>query len=537
MYVYQINQHQTDHHWGDRALFKTFIAHVLLGVGLNLGHSAVSIAVEIPPPSTPSQFSMPEPSIDAEEPMAKMLNVSELADVQPTDWAYKALQSLVEQYGVIAGYPDKTFRGNRNLSRNEFAAALSKALPTLDLSQFATKEDLENLRKLMEEFKLELANAEAEFDRVQRTINQFSTTTKLEGQAIFALTGVTNAQKADEDERTDSNLALGNRISLELNTSFTGKDLLKTTLKTGNIRSLDRATDTDMARLSFQNDEGNAVILDELFYRRRIGKRFNLNVTAVGGSLNKFAETFNPFAESSGEGVISRFAQRNPIYRQGGGAGLGLTYDFNDTVSLSAGYLADDADRTRDGIFGGAHAAIAQLTFDLGKTAGFGINYIRSYNSLDTSTGSDRANDPFRNRSNHITADSFGFQGAVGISRKLAFSGWIGVTRATAKDLPNNPAASIVNWAAMLSFPDLGKDGNLGGVIFGQPPKVTNNEFVFRRQNYTDRDTSFHLEAFYRHRINDFITITPGLLILFNPEHNRNNDTLYIGTVRTTFSF
>ncbi len=479
-----------------------------------------------------NSMDMPNPG-----PMHKITSVTELSDVQSTDWAFQSLQSLVERYGAISGYPDKTFRGNRNLSRREFAAALSQALPVLDLSRFATKEDVANLQKLLDEFKVELANAEMDVDRVQRSINQFSTTTRLEGQAIIALTGVTNARKADDDEATDSNLALGSRISLEFNTSFGGQDLLKTTLKTGNIRSLARATDTDMARLSFQNDAGSAIVVDELFYRRRFGKRLKVNIVAVGGSLNKFAETFNPFAESSGEGVISRFAQRNPIYRQGGGAGLGLSYDITNKITLSAGYLADDADQIKSGLFGGAHAVIAQLTVDLGKTAGFGLNYIRSYNSLDTATGSERANDPFRNRSNNITADSWGFQGAVGLSRKVAFSGWVGLTRAQAPDLPNNPSANIVNWAAMLSFPDLGKDGNLGGIVFGQPPKVTNNEFIFRRQNYTDRDTSFHLEAFYRHRVNEFITITPGLLVLFNPEHNRNNDTLYIGTVRTTFSF
>jgi Carbohydrate-selective porin, OprB family/S-layer homology domain len=492
-------------------------------------------STELPPAKIPvsiDTLDVPNPT-----PMSKINNVTELSDVQSTDWAFQALQSLVERYGAISGYPDKTFRGNRNLTRSEFAAALSQALPALDLSQFVTKEDVANLQKLLDEFKVELANAEIEVDRVQRTINQFSTTTKLEGQAIFALTGVANARKANDDETTDSNLAFGNRISLEFNTSFVGKDLLKTTLKTGNIRSLDRATDTNMARLSFQNDADNEIVVDELFYRRRFGKRLNVNLVAVGGSLNKFAETFNPFGESSGEGVISRFAQRNPLYRQGGGAGLGLSYDVTDTITLSAGYLADDADQVKSGLFGGAHAAIAQLTVDLGKTAGFGLSYIRSYNSLDTATGSERANDPFRNRSNNITADSWGFQGAIGLGRKLAFSGWVGLTRAAAKDLPNNPTANIINWAAMLSFPDLGKDGNLGGIVFGQPPKVTNNEFIFRRENYTDRDTSFHLEAFYRHRVNDFITVTPGLLVLFNPEHNRNNDTLYIGTIRTTFSF
>jgi Carbohydrate-selective porin, OprB family/S-layer homology domain len=523
-----------DRDWLRSFATQSIFASFVLSSTVLSGAAAVRSA-ELPPVVSP----VPADGLDAmtADPMGKVTKVAELTDVKSTDWAFQAVQSLVERYGVLSGYPDKTFRGDRNLTRNEFAAALSKALPSLDLSQFATKEDLANLQKLLDEFKVELANAEAEFDRVQRTINQFSTTTKLEGQAIFALTGVANARKADDDETTDSNLAFGNRISLEFNTSFVGKDLLKTTLKTGNIRSLDRATDTNMARLSFQNDEDNEIVLDELFYRRRFGKQLNVNLVAVGGSLNKFAETFNPFAESSGDGVISRFAQRNPIYRQGGGAGLGLSYDVTDTITLSAGYLADDADQVKSGLFGGAHAAIAQLTVDLGKTAGFGLSYIRSYNSLDTATGSERANDPFRNRSNNITADSWGLQGAIGLGRKLALSGWVGFTRAAAKDLPNNPTANIVNWAAMLSFPDLGKEGNLGGIVFGQPPKVTNNEFIFRRQNYTDRDTTFHLEAFYRHRVNDFISITPGLLVLFNPEHNRNNDTLYIGTIRTTFSF
>jgi hypothetical protein len=42
--------------------------------------------------------------------MAQVNSVSELVDVQPTDWAYQALKSLVERYGVVTGYPDGTFR-------------------------------------------------------------------------------------------------------------------------------------------------------------------------------------------------------------------------------------------------------------------------------------------------------------------------------------------------------------------------------------------------------------------------------------------
>ncbi len=59
---------------------------------------------------------------------AQVTSVSQLSDVQPTDWAFLALQSLVERYGCIAGYPDGTYRGNRALTRYEFAAGMNACL-------------------------------------------------------------------------------------------------------------------------------------------------------------------------------------------------------------------------------------------------------------------------------------------------------------------------------------------------------------------------------------------------------------------------
>jgi len=56
---------------------------------------------------------------------AQVTSVSQFSDVQPTDWAFQALQSLVERYGCIAGYPNGTYRGNRALTRYEFAAGLN----------------------------------------------------------------------------------------------------------------------------------------------------------------------------------------------------------------------------------------------------------------------------------------------------------------------------------------------------------------------------------------------------------------------------
>ena len=111
-------------------------------------------------------------------------------------------------------------------------------------------------------------------------------------------------------------------------------------------------------------------------------------------------------------------------------------------------------------------------------------------------------------------------------------SGWGGLTKAHSQVGPNADA-DIVNWAVSLAFPDLGKKGNLAGIIVGMPPKVTNNDIALRE----DGDSSLHLEGLYRFQFSDKVSITPGIIVIFNPEHNNDNDTVYVGTIRTTFTF
>jgi S-layer homology domain len=98
------------------------------------------------------------------DPVAQnVTSVSQLSDVKPTDWAFTALQSLVERYGCIAGYPDRTFRGKQATSRYEFAAGLNACLDKINeiisagLADKVSKEDLATLQKLQEEFAAELA--------------------------------------------------------------------------------------------------------------------------------------------------------------------------------------------------------------------------------------------------------------------------------------------------------------------------------------------------------------------------------------------
>jgi S-layer homology domain len=53
--------------------------------------------------------------------IAQTTPLSQLSDVQPTDWSFEPLRSLIERYSCLAGYPDNTYRGNRVLTRYEFA--------------------------------------------------------------------------------------------------------------------------------------------------------------------------------------------------------------------------------------------------------------------------------------------------------------------------------------------------------------------------------------------------------------------------------
>ncbi|WP_168634962.1 iron uptake porin [Dolichospermum flos-aquae] len=66
-----------------------------------------------------------EPSSLSDE--SQVTSVSQLSDVQPSDWAYEALKSLIERYDCLVG-SDTKYRGNRALTRYEFAAGLNACL-------------------------------------------------------------------------------------------------------------------------------------------------------------------------------------------------------------------------------------------------------------------------------------------------------------------------------------------------------------------------------------------------------------------------
>lgn len=471
-------------------------------------------------------------------------SVYQLSDVEFTDWAFLAFKSLVNRYGCDLD-THNFYQGKQIITRDEFAillnACLNKIQQLIATNQTAIhQDDLATLTRLAREFAIELSReksriANLELQTNQLQAQQFSPTTKLTGEAIFAVTGAFGEKKSDRHQKPiDNNLVFHNRVRLNLDSSFTGKDRLRLRLQAANISSLEKATGTDMARLGFESDNDNELNISRLEYTFPISKQAIISLSATGSELSDFADTANPFFFRSSLGAISRFGRYNPIYRQSAGMGIGIDYQLSKNINLSLGYIADNARNPRVGISKSPYGAIVQLTLRPSNNYKFGLTYIRSFNNINTGTGSELANDPFSDKSNSITANSYGLQTTLRLSGRFTVGGWVGLTQATAEDITGKPSANILNYAITLAFPDLGKKGNLGGIIIGQPPKVMSNDFGNR---YQDKASAWHLEMLYRWQINDNIAITPGLLIITNPEHKQNSDPVYVGTIRTTFSF
>jgi hypothetical protein len=488
-----------------------------------------------------------------DSPVLAVTTVEELSDVSPSDWAYQALRTLVEQYGCLEGYPDGTFRGNRSLSRFEFAAGLNACLDvmtSLVAIDQATPEELATLQRLQEEFATELVALRGrvgalEADTAELQAQQFSTTTKLRGEVVLSFEQLAGGEQPNgSGNPLPQSLTLGSRARLNFATSFTGKDLLQIRLDGLNPPVLNApVTGTNMTRLAFDRTNRNDLDIGSFFYRFPVGDDFTVQIDAAKGtySLNTLS-TFNPGIASGISGAVSRFGRFNPIYYQGF-PGIGVTgkYDFGDSVSLALGYLAREnfATDPEIGLFGGGYAALAQLEVRPASGFNLGLTYAHAYYptgavAVAGGTGSRLANAPFGNLA--TAADHVGLESSVRLGPGAILSGWAGLSFANAEisrgAITEGDSATLFNWALTLGLPNLGGQGNLGGVILGQPPKVTANA-----SGAVDGASTWHVETFYRYQLNQQVSLIPGFFVLVNPEHNSANDTIWLASFRTVFQF
>ena len=461
----------------------------------------------------------------------QVTSITQFSDVQPTDWAYQALSNLIERYGCVAGYPNGTYRGNRAMTRYEAAALLNACLDRIT-------EVTDELKRLMKEFERELAVLRGRVDGLEARVGeleatQFSTTTKLRGVATFMLgaqsfSGSNNTANLDAVKAAQGGTTFNYDLKLFFDTSFTGKDLLRTMLRSGNFGKSGLAG-LSATEVGFEEPAGaNAVGVNRLFYNFPVGEDFSVTVGGRvrvddAGMLGVWPSVY------PADTILDFFTYAGApgAYDLDGlGAGAGITYNNVlgfDGVTLSTNYVAIDGNDAANGgiareesssvsvtqlaytgnsfpvIGGSAWSIAAAYTYSQANTLFVGTPYSLTYGA----TG---------------TTNSFGLSGywvpeSTGWIPSVS-TGW-GTSSFEYGAVRTDTWAKAQSWYVGLQWPDTFVKGNDLGMAVGQAPFVTSTGNG-ASSPATPMDSNYMWEWWYKFQVTDNITVTPALFYINN---------------------
>jgi len=512
----------------------------------------------------------------------QVTSINQFSDVKPTDWAYQALSNLIERYGCVAGYPDGTYRGGKAMTRYEAAALLNACLDRIS-------EVTDELKRLMKEFEKELAVLRGRVDGLEAKVgeleaSQFSTTTKLQGDTVFVIgapwfggsqdanstasgSGSNSARYGANNNRNWGATTFNYDVRLNLNTSFTGKDLLYTRLRAGNfanssfngnpynLQALDRAYTTNS-----NADQNDVVGIDRLYYRFPIGSSFTALIGAKGRNTEFLA--IRPFFYDAGILDVFTLNGAPATYNKATGAIGGLMWKQNvkkgkPFFAASTSYVAPRADQgnpNTGGIFN--DASRGSFTTQIGvaspqwaltgawRYGQCGDNMTRRGTQFARQTLSCAYTEDGTSYSNNFALTAAWQPAAAGFLPSISV-GW-GISNVNQADFavaqPYGSANNInqtQSWTVGLQWKDAFAKGNSLGMAVGQPTFVTglNNDADFSDPN----DGNYAWEWWYKFQVTDNISVTPALFYLSRPNGqytaNGETNTVFGGLVQTQFKF
>lgn len=503
-----------------------------------IGAGAVALSVSTPLGASASDLNLSAVSQYASA--DQVTSVSQFSDVRPSDWAYAALSNLVEQYGCVAGYPSGTFKGGQAMTRYEAAALLNACLDRVS-------EVTDELKKLMAEFETELAALRGRVDKLESQVGfleatQFSTTTKLRGDSRWVIGGLSyGGENKDNYDNLREGVSFNYDVRLNFDTSFTGKDLLRTQLRAGNFSDSGfGAQPTRLTQLDagFEENLGNAdggdvVAINRLYYKFPVGQNF----TAVAGPRLRQDDALPvwPSVYTSDKILkIFQYAGAPGAYNQVLGSGAGLWYQ-NNGWSIGGAYVAgngDEGNSAEGGLFNGNSAASS--TVQLAYT-GKNWNLTGAYNYSNYNVATAGTSFQVANLPNTLTGGQTNSFSLAGYWQPVQ-TGWIPSVSAgwgyNSIGYQTGGNAASQSWYTGLVWKDAFRQGNALGFAIGQPTFIT---------SLNDKDTNdgqYALEAYYKVQVTDNISVTPAVFYLSAPrgELDKGLDT-FGALVQTTFRF
>ena len=253
------------------------------------------------------------------------------SDVTPSDWAYQAVVDLSEQ-GVVEGYPDGTFKGERNITRYEMAQIIARMLAKEDQ---LNAEQRATLDKLAGEYADELANLGVRVSNLEKKVGNIywsgDARMRYQDKAVDAADGWNGRMRINVKGQVNDSTYVQGRLTSNMDFKTNG-------------------------------DKDNDVVFDQLFANHDFGK-------AATVRLGRIPVAFGD--------------QGGWLYGDSYGVdGAEATIHAGDKVNLTAGYgrfnTSDYGTAITD-----ADAFYARGAFDL-NVANVGVDYIKAVGEKNT---------------------------------------------------------------------------------------------------------------------------------------------------------
>ena len=490
---------------------------------------------------------------------AQLTSVGQFSDLRPSDWAYQALTNLVERYGCVAGYANGTFLGGRPISRYEAAALLNACLERV-------AEATDEIKRLTTEFERELALLKGRMDALEAQAGeleamQFSTTSKLKGEVSMMLGGVDDwFTKVGDDIRNYNRTTANYDFRFSWDTSYTGKDLLRTRFRAGNFSEDPYAGSGNVFNMDKAAPTRDTVVIDRIFYTFPVGQQFKFTLGAI--ARNTELLSFMPSVYKSDLLDFFVLAGATGTYNKATGAAASVSWK-QKVKKGNPFWAADLIWVSQEGAAGkgyanaevgaftaeGAQNILAQLGIK-GQNWGAAVAY--RYGSENS-----RLRDPnapsgsfFRNLQTGQNSNSVSLAGywepfeSKGIP---SISAGVSYTRMSEGDLPDDSSnyktssawgADILSWMLGLGWKDVFLKGNSAGIAVGPPLYVTSSSAPSTLKNAGYNNPGYMFEFYYRYQVTDGISITPSIVYITKNWNDANaGDSTWGGYIQAKFNF
>ena len=247
------------------------------------------------------------------------------SDVTADDWAYQAVSDLSAQ-GVVEGYPDGTFKGERNMTRYELAQIVARLMAKEDQ---LNAEQQATLDKLAGEYADELANLGVRVSNLEKKVGNISWA----GDAKMMYTN--NAEKDGKD-------------------TYKGRIRLNVKGQVNDATYVQGRIVTNMWFKDAKPEDGDGnTTMDRLFVNHSFGEKTSVvlgrqDLTVFGGL--EYDDAFDGAKLAYNDGKFDAYAAFGQLnagdYKETDAAFGGLGYDFG-VAKLNAAYFNFTGDKAK----------------------------------------------------------------------------------------------------------------------------------------------------------------------------------------------